>query len=165
MSAAAPSRTRKAFDPANATNSTPMKLRWLASYLHIGAHKVYDAIHAGYQLQYPRLGMTTPKHFLDWCSQPLPGTAGGAPAPSGAVPSSVSSDTTATRRQSEIDRILADHHSPITITRSGSPRCNGGKSPVDPLAVQPATPPEAPAQPARRQCRRRKVADKSHAQP
>jgi hypothetical protein len=62
---------RAPFDPAKATPSTPMRLKYVARFLGLNENKVYDAVRAGYQVQYPRIGLTTPRHFLDWASQPV----------------------------------------------------------------------------------------------
>jgi hypothetical protein len=62
-------RSRKQFDPSKANSETPMRLRWLSQYLNIGEQLIYQAIEQGYRIRYPRIGMTTPAHFLAWCEQ------------------------------------------------------------------------------------------------
>ena len=57
------------FDPKNATDSTPLRIEWLAKYLHTGRKEIQRAIAKGYRMELPRIGMTTARHFLSWASK------------------------------------------------------------------------------------------------
>jgi predicted DNA-binding transcriptional regulator AlpA len=74
---------RKAIDGV-ITNDTVCNLSELAAYLRMGRRTIYDHLRQDkdpYVLQYPRIGKTTPAHYLAWAAK-APVNATEAPADS-----------------------------------------------------------------------------------
>lgn len=62
--------------PRVITLDTVCNLTELAEFCGMGKSTVYEktAGENGYKLQYPAIGRTTPRHFLEWCEKTAPAT-------------------------------------------------------------------------------------------
>jgi predicted DNA-binding transcriptional regulator AlpA len=59
--------------PRVISNDSVCNLSELAAFLGVGRSTIYEHMRledGAYQVQYPRLGKTTPAHYLAWASQP-----------------------------------------------------------------------------------------------